>query len=151
MRPKGSRGYRIGRIGRLVGAPELWQMDVVGAFRLADGTSAKALTGIDDRWRMCVCARLMHRERTRAVCDGLRTAISCDSPHLTKSRYSRQLHTSSPTSHISKWLHSTVRQQVSVICGWPKADASAYCTGCSHGGSSQGGRGPNCRLGAGAF
>jgi transposase InsO family protein len=58
------------------GAPmELWQMDVVGGFPLADGTSAKALTGIDDHSRMCVCARLMARERTRAVCDGLRAAL----------------------------------------------------------------------------
>ena len=54
---------------------ELWQMDVVGGFPLADGTSAKALTGIDDHSRMCVCARLMIRERTRAVCDGLRAAL----------------------------------------------------------------------------
>jgi hypothetical protein len=39
------------------GAPmELWQMDVVGGFVLADGTHAKALTGIDDHSRMCVCA-----------------------------------------------------------------------------------------------
>ena len=58
------------------GAPmELWQMDIVGGFALADGTSAKALTGIDDHSRMCVCARLMARERTRAVCDGLRAAL----------------------------------------------------------------------------
>jgi transposase InsO family protein len=59
------------------GAPmELWQMDIVGGFALADGTSAKALTGIDDHSRMCVCARLMNRERTRAVCDGLRDALA---------------------------------------------------------------------------
>lgn len=59
------------------GAPmELWQMDVVGGFPLADGSSAKALTGIDDHSRMCVCARLMARERTRAVCDGLRGALA---------------------------------------------------------------------------
>lgn len=59
------------------GAPmELWQMDIVGGFPLADGTSAKALTGIDDHSRMCVCARLMARERTRAVCDGLRGALA---------------------------------------------------------------------------
>jgi transposase InsO family protein len=59
------------------GAPmELWQMDVVGGFALADGTSAKALTGIDDHSRLCVCARLMARERTRAVCDGLRAALA---------------------------------------------------------------------------
>ncbi len=59
------------------GAPmELWQMDVVGGFPLADGTSAKALTGIDDHSRLCVCAHLMSRERTRAVCDGLRQALA---------------------------------------------------------------------------
>ena len=38
--------------------------------------SAKALTGIDDHSRMCVCARLMAAERTRAVCDGLRSALA---------------------------------------------------------------------------
>jgi transposase InsO family protein len=59
------------------GAPmELWQMDVVGGFPLADGTSAKVLTGIDDHSRYCVSARVMARERTRAVCDGLRAAIA---------------------------------------------------------------------------
>jgi transposase InsO family protein len=59
------------------GAPmELWQMDIVGGFPLADGSCAKALTGIDDHSRMCVCARLMARERTRAVCDGLRDALA---------------------------------------------------------------------------
>lgn len=57
-------------------AMELWQMDVVGGFPLADGSCAKALTGIDDHSRMCVCARLMARERTRAVCDGLRAALA---------------------------------------------------------------------------
>ena len=58
------------------GAPmELWQMDVVGGVPVAAGTSAKALTGIDDHSRFCVSARLMARERTRAVCDGLRAAI----------------------------------------------------------------------------
>jgi transposase InsO family protein len=59
------------------GAPmELWQMDIVGGFPLADGTSAKAVTGIDDHSRMCVCARLMARERTGAVCDALRAALA---------------------------------------------------------------------------
>jgi transposase InsO family protein len=59
------------------GAPmELWQMDVVGGFPLADGSCAKALTGIDDHSRMCVSAKLMARERTRAVCDGLRAALA---------------------------------------------------------------------------
>ena len=50
---------------------ELWQMDVVGGFPLSDGTSAKALTGIDDHSRMCVCARLM---TARAHPGGLRWA-----------------------------------------------------------------------------
>jgi transposase InsO family protein len=54
---------------------ELWQMDVVGGFLLADGSHAKALTGVDDHSRFCVSARLMPRERTRAVCDGLAAAL----------------------------------------------------------------------------
>jgi transposase InsO family protein len=59
------------------GAPmELWQMDVVGGFPLADGSCAKALTGIDDHSRLCVSAKVMARERTRAVCDGLRAALA---------------------------------------------------------------------------
>jgi transposase InsO family protein len=59
------------------GAPmELWQMDVVGGFPLVDGSCAKALTGLDDHSRFCVSAKLMARERTRAVCDGLRHALA---------------------------------------------------------------------------
>jgi transposase len=54
---------------------ELWQMDVVGGFLLADGSHAKALTGIDDHSRFCVSARLMPAERTRAVCDALAAAL----------------------------------------------------------------------------
>ncbi len=54
---------------------ELWQFDVVGGFLLADGTSAKALTGVDDHSRFCVSARLMPRERTQPVCDGLAAAM----------------------------------------------------------------------------
>ena len=57
------------------GPNELWQMDVVGGFALADGSHAKALTGIDDHSRFCVSARLMARERTQAVCDGLAAAM----------------------------------------------------------------------------
>ena len=56
-------------------AMELWQMDVVGGFALADGTRAKALTGIDDHSRFCVSARLMTRESSRRVCDGLTAAL----------------------------------------------------------------------------
>jgi transposase InsO family protein len=54
---------------------ELWQLDTVGGFLLADGTSAKALTGIDDHSRFCVSARLMARERTQSVCDGFSSAL----------------------------------------------------------------------------
>jgi transposase InsO family protein len=56
-------------------AMELWQMDVVHGFLLADGTTAKALTGIDDHSRFCVSARLMPRERTQLVCDGFVAAM----------------------------------------------------------------------------
>jgi transposase InsO family protein len=56
-------------------AMELWQMDVVGGIGLADGSTAKALTGLDDHSRFCVSAVLMPRERTRAVCDGLAAAM----------------------------------------------------------------------------
>ena len=54
---------------------ELWQLDVVHGFALADGTSAKALTGIDDHSRFCISARLMLREGTQAVCDGFSSAM----------------------------------------------------------------------------
>jgi transposase InsO family protein len=56
-------------------AMELWQMDVVGGFALADGSRAKALTGLDDHSRFCVSARLMPRESSRRVCDGLAAAL----------------------------------------------------------------------------
>jgi transposase InsO family protein len=54
---------------------ELWQMDTVGGFLLADGSHAKALTGVDDHSRFCISATLMPRERTRAVCDGLAASL----------------------------------------------------------------------------
>ena len=57
------------------GPMELWQLDVVHGFLLADGSSAKALTGIDDHSRFCVSARLLVRERTQAVCDGFSSAL----------------------------------------------------------------------------
>jgi transposase InsO family protein len=56
-------------------AMELWQLDVVGGFVLADGTRAKALTGVDDHSRFCVSAHLMTRESSRGVCDGLAEAL----------------------------------------------------------------------------
>ena len=56
-------------------AMELWQLDVVGGFLLADGSTAKALTGVDDHSRFCVAATLMPREHTRGVCAGFATAM----------------------------------------------------------------------------
>jgi hypothetical protein len=54
---------------------ELWQMDTVGGFVLADGRRAKALTGVDDHSRFCVSAYLMLRESSQRVCDGLALAM----------------------------------------------------------------------------
>jgi transposase InsO family protein len=60
---------------------ELWQLDVVGGFLLADGRRAKALTGVDDHSRFCVSAYLMLRETSQRVCDGLALAMrSCGVP-----------------------------------------------------------------------
>jgi len=92
------------------GAPmELWQMDVVGGFPLADGTSAKALTGLDDHSRMCVSARLMAAERTRAVCDGLRAALAAYGvPH--------QLLTDNGKVFTGRFHHPPVEVLFDAIC-----------------------------------
>jgi transposase InsO family protein len=50
------------------GPMELWQMDVVGGVVLRDGRELKVLTGIDDHSRFVVCAGLMDRATSRAVC-----------------------------------------------------------------------------------
>ncbi len=71
-RQRRGEGWRRWERGRPM---ELWQMDVVGGFLLADGSTAKALTGVDDHSRFCVSARLMARERTQPVCDGLTAAL----------------------------------------------------------------------------
>jgi len=58
------------------GSPmELWQMDVVGGFVLADGRRVKVLSGLDDHSRFCVSAHVMVRETSRKVCDGLGKAL----------------------------------------------------------------------------
>jgi transposase InsO family protein len=57
------------------GAMELWQMDVVGGVLLADGTQCKVLTGIDDHSRFVVCAGVMARATSRAVCSHLAAAM----------------------------------------------------------------------------
>jgi len=56
-------------------AMELWQMDIVGRFYLADGTEVKVVTGIDDHSRYCVCARIVARATARPVCDALLFAL----------------------------------------------------------------------------
>lgn len=58
------------------GAMELWQMDVVGGVLLADGAEAKILTGIDDHSRFVVCAGLMLRATSRAVCSHFAQAMT---------------------------------------------------------------------------
>src|SRR4051794_8778370 len=47
---------------------ELWQMDVVGGFQLADSAKAKAVTGGDDHSRFCISAFLMVRGSSRRGC-----------------------------------------------------------------------------------
>lgn len=58
------------------GAPmELWQMDVVGGLLLSDGSECKILTGIDDHSRFVVCAGVMVRATSRAVCEHFAAAL----------------------------------------------------------------------------
>jgi len=64
-RRRGDRRFKRWERG---GAMELWQMDVVGGVLLADGREGKILTGIDDHSRFVVCAGLMLRATSRAVC-----------------------------------------------------------------------------------
>jgi transposase InsO family protein len=54
---------------------ELWQMDIVGRFYLADGTELKVVTGVDDHSRYCVCARVVARATAKPVCDALTFAL----------------------------------------------------------------------------
>jgi hypothetical protein len=42
---------------------QLWQLDIVGGIRLADGTELKLVSGIDDHSRFCV------RDRERRLKD----------------------------------------------------------------------------------
>jgi transposase InsO family protein len=55
---------------------QLWQMDVMGGVRLADGTEGggsevKVITGIDDHSRFVICARVVARATTHPVCAAL--------------------------------------------------------------------------------
>lgn len=55
---------------------ELWQMDVMGGVKLADGRSVSMVTGIDDHSRFCVCAQLVERAKAKPVCDALLHALN---------------------------------------------------------------------------
>jgi transposase InsO family protein len=54
---------------------ELWQMDIVGGVRLADGSEAKIVTGIDDHSRFCISAFVVARATARPTCDALALAL----------------------------------------------------------------------------
>jgi transposase-like protein len=56
-------------------AMELWQMDVVGGVRLADGNEAKIVSGVDDHSRFCVSAYVVARATARPTCDALVLAM----------------------------------------------------------------------------
>jgi transposase InsO family protein len=56
-------------------AMELWQLDVVGGVRLADGSEAKVITGIDDHSRFCVSAFVTARATARPTCAALESAL----------------------------------------------------------------------------
>ena len=64
-RRAGRREYRRWERGQ---AMELWQLDVMGGVRLADGSELKAVTGIDDHSRFCVAFGLVQRATARPVC-----------------------------------------------------------------------------------
>ena len=57
-------------------AMELWQMDIVGGVRLADGSEAKIVSGIDDHSRFVISAAVVVRATARPVCDALEAAIA---------------------------------------------------------------------------
>jgi transposase len=100
------------------GAPmELWQMDIVGGFALADGSCANALTGIDDHSRMCTAAKLMARERTRALCDGLRAALATYGAP-------QQILTDNGKVFTGRFHHPPVEVLFDVIC---RENASSTC------------------------
>ncbi|HEY6686454.1 MAG TPA: IS481 family transposase, partial [Propionibacteriaceae bacterium] len=54
---------------------ELWQMDVVGGFHLADGVELKAVSGIDDNSRFGISAKLVRRATAGPVCEALLAAL----------------------------------------------------------------------------
>lgn len=65
---------------------ELWQMDIVGGVKLADGSEAKIVSGIDDHSRFVISARVVVRATARPTCEALALAMrryGCPSEILT--------------------------------------------------------------------
>jgi transposase-like protein len=56
-------------------AMELWQMDIVGGVKIADGTEAKIVSGVDDHSRFCISAYVVARATARPTCDALTFAL----------------------------------------------------------------------------
>jgi transposase InsO family protein len=56
-------------------AMELWQMDIVGGVKLADGSEAKIVPGIDDHSRFIISAHVVERATARPTCHGLVKAM----------------------------------------------------------------------------
>ena len=56
-------------------AMELWQMDIVGGVKLADGSEAKIVSGIDDHSRFIISAHVVERATARPTCDALVKAM----------------------------------------------------------------------------
>jgi len=54
---------------------ELWQMDIVGGVRLADGSEAKIVSGVDDHSRFCISAHVVPRATARPTCEALALAM----------------------------------------------------------------------------
>jgi transposase InsO family protein len=54
---------------------QLWQLDIVGGIRLADGSELKLVSGLDDHSRFCVIAALVARATGRAVCAAFAAAL----------------------------------------------------------------------------
>jgi transposase InsO family protein len=54
---------------------ELWQMDIVGRFHLADRSELKMVSGLDDHSRFCICARLILRATAKPVVAALEHAL----------------------------------------------------------------------------
>jgi transposase InsO family protein len=55
---------------------QLWQLDIVGGIRLADGSDLKLVSGLDDHSRFCVIAALVARATGRAVCAAFAAALA---------------------------------------------------------------------------